>query len=124
MWIAKDENGNINAFNFVFYENIIDKLKPLITKSQYEVSAKSNFDELKEDEREWLGQANDADEEDEDDSADIEMILDNFQEADSENTNKATAQAYLHDRTFVVREDNGIAVYKTDEDDVLSVLYI
>jgi hypothetical protein len=119
MWLAKDENGSVNAFNFVFYEKgIIDKLKPLITKSHYEAGAQTKYEELKDDEREWLEQANDDDHED---TEDIEMILDNFQEAESENPNKATAQAYLHDRTFVVREDNGIGVYKTDEDDILSV---
>jgi hypothetical protein len=119
MWLAKDESSNTNAFNFVFNEKgVIDKLKPIITKSLYEVGSQNKYEELKDDDREWLEQANDEDIED---VEDIEMILDNFQESESENPNKATAQAYLHDRTFVVREDNGIGVYKTDEDDILSV---
>jgi hypothetical protein len=119
MWLAKDENSNVNAFNFVFYEKgVVDKLKPFITKALYETGSHNIYEELKDDDREWLEQANDQSVED---AEDIEMILDNFQESESENPNKATAQAYLHDRTFVVRENNGIGVYKTDEDDVLSV---
>ena len=48
-------------------------------------------------------------------------IVNEFQESSSDINNKITSQAYLHDRTFVFRENNSIGVFKTDEDDVLTV---
>src|SRR5690606_29788476 len=54
---------------------------------------------------------------------DVEMEMENdYQESTTDQLNKLTAQAYLHDRTFVVRDNNTIGVYKTDEEDVLTHL--
>jgi hypothetical protein len=125
MWLAKEENG-FNAYNCIFYdEKKAEEIRGLLVKIKYESSSLSKFEELNADDREWLENENIPDELDKQDKdADVEMEFDNvYQEASSDILNKVTTQAYLHDRTFVVRENNTIGVYKTDEDDVLTVNY-
>ena len=122
MWLSKDDGSSPLAFNFVFYDtSVIDKLNKLLAKTHYESGSLSKFEELKEDDREWLENINEINSFDDDEE--MELELDKYQESESDNPNKATAQAYLHDRTFVIRENNTIGVYKTDENDVLSVIY-
>lgn len=123
MWLSKDFTG-ISAYNFVFYDtDSLEDLRRVIAKSKYESSSLSKYEELKEEEKEWIENENIPDEEIDDDNNDVEMEFDNnYQESASDKPNKLTAQAYIHDRTFVIRDDNTIGVYKTDEDEVLSHL--
>ena len=117
LWLSKDSNVT-NAYNFIFYEkDNLEILKKLLTRSQYEANNQNNFDELKEEDRKWLENVNNCELDNTDNSVlDIEMDLQNdFQESETGGRNHTTAQAYLHDRTFVVREDKIISVYKTDE---------
>jgi hypothetical protein len=123
MWLSND-NKNSNeksAYNFVFLkQNQVDPLRKVITKCQYESSNREKFEDLKEEERNYLENENVSDEEVYDDDKDVEMEIQNdYQESANENLNRFTAQAYLHDRTFVVRDDKTIGVYKTTEQDEL-----
>ena len=128
MWLSRESanpDSEPTAYNFVFdADDQVDVLKKVYAKTQYEASTQSKYEDLKEEDKNWLENENmpDADEL-EDEMNEIEMEVENaFQESTSEQPNKITAQAYLHDRTFVVRENNTIGVYKTDEDDVLTHL--
>jgi hypothetical protein len=127
MWLSKEGGQTIpTAWNFVFSEVVIlDDLRRILAKVKYESGSLSKYEDLNAEDQDWLENENMPDDS-LDDIKDIEMEMENeFQESTSENPNKATTQAYLHDRTFVVRENNTIGVYKTDEDDVLTVsLYI
>jgi hypothetical protein len=127
MWLSPDEMESTQkaAFNFVFNEDSIsDELRKVIAKCQYEASTLNKYENLNAEDQQWLENENVPDDNQSQSSVlDIEMEMDNeFQESTSETLNKITAQAYLHDRTFVVRDDNTIGVYKTDEDDVLTHL--
>lgn len=127
MWLSQDDIGSNQktAYNFVFYtDDVVDLFRRVIAKGLYETSSLSKYEDLKEDERDWIENENMPDSEyDEDPVNDVEMEMENeFQESATDQLNKITAQAYLHDRTFVVRDDNTIGVYKTDEDDILTHL--
>lgn len=123
MWIGKEE-GTTAPFNFVFYDtNKIEDVTKLFAMTQYESASHSKFDDLEKENQRWLEDANKSFDESSEDNNDVEMELDpKFQESSSESANKGTTQAYLHDRTFVVRENNTIGVYKTDEEDILTVI--
>ena len=125
MFLIRYTHDQIEAYNFIFEEkNKLEEANKIVTKSLYEASNNLRYEELKEDDRQWLEDAFD-DEVIDENSKDVEMeIADEYQEESSDLKNKITSQAYLHDRTFVFRENNSIGVYKTDEDDILTVLYI
>lgn len=122
LWLAKDSNVT-NAYNFIFDDTEkLKELRTLLTKSQYESSNKNNYDDLKEEDRQWLENANNCDLDASSSALDIEMDLEtDYLEENTGGTNIASAQAYLHDRTFIVRDDNVIAVYKSDDDHTLKV---
>jgi len=122
LWLGRDSNV-INAYNFIFDEKEkLEKLKTLLTKSHYESSNKNKYEELKEEDREWLENANNNELDASYSANDIEMDLEtDFLEDDTGGNNIASAQAYLHDRTFVVRDDNVITVYKSGDDHSLTV---
>jgi hypothetical protein len=127
MWLSQDDIGSNEktAYNFVFYtDDVVDLFRKVIAKGRYESSSLSKYEDLKEDERDWIENENMPDTEfDEDAVNDVDMEMENeYQESATEKLNKVTAQAYLHDRTFVVRDDNTIGVYKTDEEDILTHL--
>ncbi len=126
MWLSRDtfNSNERTAYNFVFFdENKVDLFQRIITKTQYEASAMSKYEDLKEEDQHWLENQNMPDEDENEDTEDVEMEMENeFQESSTDRLNKLTSQAYLHDRTFVVRDDNTIGVYKTDEEDVLTHL--
>jgi hypothetical protein len=127
MWLSRDDikSTERTAYNFVFYtDDIVDLFRKVIAKGQYEASTSSKYEDLKEEDRNWLENENMPDDEEfQSQGDDVEMEMENeYQESTSDRLNKVTAQAYLHDRTFVVREDNTIGVYKTDEEDVLTHL--
>ena len=125
LWLAKDSNVT-NAYNFIFDDVLkLKELRTLLTKSQYESSNKNHYEDLKEEDRQWLENANNTDLDASSSALDIEMDLESdFLEENTGGTNVASAQAYLHDRTFIVRDDNVIAVYKSDEDHTLKVTII
>jgi len=128
MWLSRESmNPDVEptAYNFVFYdEDKIDTLRKIYAKTQYESSSLSKYEDLNAEDQKWLENENMPDEEIlDEDIKEVEMEMSNeFQESTSDQLNKVTAQAYLHDRTFVVRENNTIGVYKTDEEDVLTHL--
>ncbi len=120
MWISNNE-----AYNFVFFEKgKLDNLRKVIAKTKYESGTLNKYETLAKEDQEWLENENVPDDTSMVSTAnDIEMDMnDEYQESTSELKNKSTAQAYLHDRTFLVRDDNTIGVYKTDEEDVLTHL--
>ncbi len=118
IWLGKDSNV-VNAYNFIFEDlDKLNEIKKLMTKSQYEINNKNKFEDLKQDEREWLENINNFDLDASSSALDIEMDLESdYMESNTGGTNISSAQAYLHDRTFIIREDNVISVYKSDEDD-------
>lgn len=123
MFLIRCSFDQIDAFNFIFEDKIkLEEAKKIVTKCLYEASNNIKYDELAEEDRHFLEYA--FEEEVVDSSQkDVEMeIVNEFQESSSDVNNKITSQAYLHDRTFVFRENNSIGVYKTDEDDVLTVI--
>lgn len=127
MWLSKEDvtSNEMTAYNFVFFEESkAEALRKVMAKTQYEASTCSKYENLNEDDQHWLENENVPDEDEVSSSEpDVEMEMENeFQESTSELPNKVTTQAYLHDRTFVVRDNNTIGVYKTDEEDVLTHL--
>ncbi len=128
MWMSRESiNPDVEptAYNFVFYdEDKIETLRKVYAKTQYESSSLSKYEDLNAEDQHWLENENMPDDEIiDEDMKEVEMDMSNeFQESTSDQLNKVTAQAYLHDRTFVVRENNTIGVYKTDEEDVLTHL--
>ncbi len=125
MW-AKFTESEPEVYNFCFYSlNSIDKLMLIVSKTQYESNSRQKFEDLNEEDQKWIIDAIDDKEESYEDANDIIMDYANeYQEDVSEVKNKATTQAYLHDRTFVVKEDNTIGVYKTDDQETLTVRII
>jgi len=127
MWLSRDDltSNQRTAYNFVFYSNdIVDLFRKVIAKSQYESSSLSKYEDLKEEDQHWLENENEPDDDPMEEKVEnVELEVENeFQESTTDQLNKVTAQAYLHDRTFVVRDNNTIGVYKTDEEDVLTHL--
>jgi hypothetical protein len=126
MWLSRDSfnSSERTAYNFVFYDSDkVQLFRKVITKSQYEAGAMSKYEDLKEEDQNWLENQNMPDDYESDNNEDVDMEMENeFQESASDKLNKVTSQAYLFDRTFVVRDDNTIGVYKTDEEDVLTHL--
>jgi len=122
MFLIRYSNDQIEAYNFLFEEkNKFEESKRIITKCLYESSNNLKYENLEEEDRQFLEEAFQEEVYDEG-QKDIDMeIANEFQEQSSDINNKITSQAYLHDRTFVFRENNSIGVYKTDEDDVLTV---
>jgi len=125
LWLAKDSNVS-NAYNFVFKDSAkIEELRTLLTKSQYEGSNRNDYEDLKEEDRQWLENANNTELDMSSSALDIEMDLENdYEEENTGGTNVSSAQAFLHDRTFIVRDDNVIAVYKSEQNDhLLKVIF-
>ena len=122
MYLIRYSHDQIEAYNFIFDEiSKLNEAKKIITKCLYESSNNIKYENLTEDDRQFLEDAFEDEVVDES-QKDIEMeIVNEFQESSSDINNKITSQAYLHDRTFVFRENNSIGVFKTDEDDVLTV---
>ena len=122
LWLGKDSNV-INAYNFIFDDKShLEELKKLLTKSQYEQTNQINYDELKEEDKQWLENVNNCELDASSSAMDIEMDLEtDYMESDTGGNNVASAQAYLHDRTFIVRDDNIISVYKSEDDHTLTV---
>ena len=122
MYLIRYSHDQIEAYNFIFDEiSKLNEAKKIITKCLYESSNNIKYENLTEDDRQFLEDAFEEEVVDES-QKDIEMeIVNEFQESSSDINNKITSQAYLHDRTFVFRENNSIGVFKTDEDDVLTV---
>jgi IS1 family transposase len=124
LWLAKDSNVT-NAYNFIFDDS--EKLKnlgTLLTKSQYEASNRNNYEDLKEEDRQWLENANNCDLDANSSALDFEMDLEtDYLEENTGGTNVASAQAYMRDRTFIIRDDNVIAVYKSVDDHSLKVYF-
>lgn len=125
MWVSK-EDEELVPYNFVFNEpKKLEEVTRLFAITQYEAASHSEFNKLNKEDQDWLENANMEEDESRDDHSDVEMELDpKFQESSSDALNKDTAQAYLHDRTFVVRENNTIGVYKTDDEDILTVRFL
>jgi len=122
MWVKFTESEP-EVYNFFFYsKDSMDDLVKVVSKTQYESNSHSKFEDLKEEDQKWIFDALDDFEEEYEEGKDIVMDYDNkYQEEESELKNKLTTQAYLHDRTFVVKENNTIGVYKTDDQDSLTV---
>jgi len=123
MWVKFTETEP-EVYNFFFYsKESMEDLVKVVSKSQYESNSRSNFEELKEEDQKWIYDAlEDFNDNEFEEGKDVIMDYDNkFQEEESDVKNKLSTQAYLHDRTFVVKENNIIGVYKTDEQDSLTV---
>ena len=127
LWLTNDnENKQLqsSALSFIFEnENSIDTFKSLLIKCKYENATKASIDQLNQDDISWLNKENIR--ESQNNSVDLQDIItdvdfdNNFNETTSNNTikNKFTTQAYIHDRTFSIRDDNSISVYKTIENE-------
>ena len=104
----------------------MNELVHVVSKSQYESNSKQKFEDLKDEDQRWVLDAlEDIPEENYEECKDVIMDYDNkYQEDISDLCNKFSAQAYLHDRTFVIKEDNSIGVYKTDDEDSLTVILL
>jgi len=124
LWLAKDSNVT-NAYNFIFDDaEKLKNLRTLLTKSQYEASNRNDYEDLKEEDRQWLENANNCDLDLSSSALDFEMDLEtDYLEENTGGTNVASAQAYMRDRTFIIRDDNVIAVYKSDDDQSLKVYF-
>jgi hypothetical protein len=122
MWLSREDDNAI-PYNFVFYEpNKIEEVVKLFAVTQYESATHSDYNKLENEDQQWLENANMPDYESDYSNDDVEMELDQgFQESSTDISNKATSQAYLHDRTFVIKDNNSIGVYKTNEEDILTV---
>ena len=130
MWVRKNSNDIRAAYNFIFDKTgKISDLNKIINKCWY---AYNNGALAKEDSEEFVEIINAMDI---DDDIDLEEIEDlgysenkntnsNNNEYYEDYKNKTSTQGYLHDRTFVVKENNAIVVYKTDFDKVNSELEI
>lgn len=124
MWLDKD-SSTISCYNFVLNDNEqIESIRKTISICLYENSKKEEFQSIAEENRQWVEDAYMDSPEDEEMNMFNTQFNDQFDESVTETSNKLTTQAYLHDRTFVIRDDNTIGVYKTDEDDMLTVIII
>ena len=131
MWITSDtENTQLRskALSFFFEnKNDVNTLKEILTKcnneSLYDIYQEEHEREHEHDNT-WINNSlssfskdfiifNDDNNIDDDDEVDLN---DEFTETPSVNTNnKFTTQAYIHDRTFSIKDDNTITVYKTND---------
>lgn len=135
------------AMGFIFDEKkLVDEFKKLLQKMKYESSGLS-YDELPEEERNWLERENDdnfdivsqsshsvayenlnnrgeseRNEENEKSQEEEEDTSSRSNEKSNFNSkNKFTTQSFKHDRIFSARDDNTVEVYKTsDIDDTLA----
>lgn len=113
-------SSDIQAFNIVFAsKSELEDLKKNISKYQSISNYQRPYEEIPQSDREWIERENEPEE----DLSSKESVGDidfdsNFDEtSEGETKNRMTAQAYLHDRTFVIKDDSTIAVYKTNEDE-------
>ena len=117
MWVSHNnsEQGKPLCFS-IDNADLIHSLSSMLIKIRYETVNKMSYESIPEEEREWLEKENTRDESMVESEEDIEIEFDdNYDESNSEKKNKFTTQAYLHDRTFCVKDDNTISVYKTDD---------
>jgi hypothetical protein len=124
-FLSQDNNVK-NAYLFHFERRMFYlEFNKIINRIRWEASSKKNFDDLDDDDKEWVKNLNnyENDESMESDS-DIQMDFDDFfSEKDTGGKNKTCAQSYSLDRTFILREDHIISVYKSDENRELKVKF-
>lgn len=118
MWIKKTK-AEFAALCFIFYDQTdYEDLKEIVIKCKYETSSNRNFEELTEDQRQWLVKEQNSNEGFNDgqksNDNDIDYDSDFYESQDLKNTNRTSTQAYLHDRTLVIKGDNSLSVYKTN----------
>ena len=118
---SSKNSNDITAYNIILNsKDDLMSLKKIITKCQSENNYLMPYEELDQCQREWIEKENEPDEEDSESkgtsSGNIDFDANYDETSEEEVKNKITAQAYLHDRTFVIKDDSSIAVYKTDED--------
>lgn len=119
MWVKKTKN-EFGALCFIFYDQSdYEELKEILVKCQYEASSNKIFNDLNEEQRQWLIKEQNSNEGFNDSQIsndnDIDFDADFDQSQDTKNTNRTSTQAYLHDRTLVIKGDNSLSVYKTNQ---------
>lgn len=128
MWVGRNNNDVRCVYNFVFDDKkSLNLLNSIINRCWY---VHNNRFEAKDDDAEYLDNMQGMEVDDDEDLGEEEEEDKGFHENQQNNdysnfNNKHSTQAYLYDRTFVVKENNAIVVYKTDvdeDDNVLEVL--
>ena len=142
MWITSDTANTqlrSKALSFFFEsKNDVNTLKEILIKSNHESSSYGSFKE-EDNDISWIENSSQSfskdfivlnedinnnndgysgwnDYNDDDDDDDELDLNDEFTETPSVSANnRFTTQAFIHDRTFSVREDNTITVYKTND---------
>lgn len=119
LWLSHSDNFNTKAVSFIFEDKLLlEKLKTLMIKIHFETANKMEYDNIPSEDREWLERENTKDESyTESEDTNVEMTFDDdYQEKQSQIENKFVNQAFVHDRTFCIKNNNTISVYKTNED--------
>lgn len=125
MWVA-NSNRKLEAFQFIFAKEgawrIVGKL---VAMCLFEEASKASNKDLKEDEQQFMEDAFmgnelpvEAMEQD-----DLDLHPSGYYERNEDRRNIQSCQAFLHDRTFVVKEDNKINVYTSDQQNKLEVYF-
>lgn len=126
MWVGKNNNNILSAYNFIFSEpDCVRKLNSVINRCWYAYNYRNT---AKDDDDDYLENMNTMEIEDDEDLEEEEdkgFSQSKYNNDYSEFENKLSTQSYLNDRTFVVKDNDAIVVYKTDlsnSDNMLEVL--
>jgi len=124
-FLSQDKNvKNAYLFHFEKRMNFLD-FKKIVTRIRWESHSKKNFDDLNDEDKDWIENFNNFENDESVNSdSDIQMEFDDlYSEKETGGKNKTSAQSYTLDRTFILREDHIISVYKSDEKGELKVIF-
>lgn len=125
IWIGKNDQEISAAYNFIFDEkDSIEELNKVINRCWFELN---NRVQAKSDDEEWLNNCNAMDVDDINDEDDEVEEIHEFNETKDKNQysnfdNRLTTQSYLNNRTFIVKDNNAIVIYKANENNELDFL--